>query len=103
MVLGLRLSRGWGRGWPHSFYFGPISRTSDAGWEGVESFFSLSLSELPFQSDMHEAKQQGPQRGCPGGLGTQTMVSFADSYSHPVMVPSFSIHSSVPHKEEHTI
>lgn len=29
----------------------------------LESFFSLSLSELPFQSDMHEAKQQGPQQG----------------------------------------
>lgn len=27
----------------------------------LESFFSLS--ELPFQSDMHEAKQQGPQQG----------------------------------------
>lgn len=62
MVLGLRLSRGRGRGWPHSFYFGPISRTSDAGWEGLGEFI-LSLSELPFQSDMHEAKQQGPQQG----------------------------------------
>lgn len=64
MVLGLRLSRGRGRGWPHSFYFGPISRTSDAGWEGLGEFLlSLSLSELPSQSDMHEAKQQGPQQG----------------------------------------
>lgn len=31
----------------------------------LESFFSLSLSlsELPFQRDMHKAKQQGPQQG----------------------------------------
>lgn len=65
MVLGPRLSRGRGRGWSHSFYFGPISRTSDAGWEGFAEFFSLSLSlsQFPFQSDMHEAKERGPQQG----------------------------------------
>lgn len=29
----------------------------------LENFFSLSLPQLPFQNDMHEAKQRGPQRG----------------------------------------
>lgn len=30
----------------------------------LQSFFpSLSLSQFPFQSDMHEAKERGPQQG----------------------------------------
>lgn len=94
MELGPRLSRGRGRRWPHSFYFGLMSRISDAGWEGVGEFLlSLSLSELPFQSDTHEASQ--PQPGCSGGLGTQTMVSFADSHYPTQWWSPHSVHSAL--------
>lgn len=53
---GAEAEQGLGERLATRFYFGPISRTSEAGWEGVGEFL-LSLSELPFQSDAHEARQ----------------------------------------------
>lgn len=46
-----------------------------------ENFFSLS--ELPLQSDMHEAKRRGGSAGHPSSLGAQLMVSLADSHRPP--------------------
>lgn len=70
----------------------------------LENFFSLSLS-LSFLSRMTCMKPSN------GGLsGVSWWFRYPDRgffcrfpLSHPVMVLSFSMHSSVPHKEGRTI
>lgn len=59
--LGPRLSRGRGEAGHTVSILVPSAGPAMQAGKDLESFFSLS--ELPFQSDMHEAKQQGPQQG----------------------------------------
>ena len=76
-----RQSRGRGRGRPCSFYFSRLSRTGNAGWEGLQEFLLAFCA--PFAERNARSKAVGGSAGCPGALGAQPMVSLADSHRPP--------------------